>query len=102
MHCEEVENNGVWERVLHKPETEGEEIEENEKLLELFSVYVLSEMIALLVSSYCCATLMYSRKSLVKTSYTSVMIYHRGASLSKQHTGFTNWSLYKTGFVTHK
>ena len=30
-----------------------EEIEKNEKLLELFSAHVLSEMIVLLVSSYC-------------------------------------------------
>ena len=38
----------------------GEEIEKNENLLELFSVHMLSEMIVLLVSSYCCATLMYT------------------------------------------
>ena len=34
---------------------------------------------------------------------TSVMIYHRGASLSEQHTDLPcNWSLYKAGFVAHK
>ena len=33
---------------------------------------------------------------------TSVMIYHRGASLSEQHNDLPcNWSLYKPGFVTH-
>ena len=53
----------------------GEEIEENQKLLEF--VYVLSEMIVLLVSSYCCTTLMYTillctRKSLIKTSYLNL------------------------------
>ena len=33
---------------------------------------------------------------------TSVMIYHRGASLSEEHTDFNNLSLHKAGFVTHK
>ena len=35
--------------------------------------------------------------------YTSVMIYHRGASLSEQHTDLLlNLSLRITGIVTHR
>ena len=59
MHCEKVENNGVWERVLHKPETEGEEIEENQKLLELFMCSLMCLMYTILLCS---------RKSLIKTN----------------------------------
>ena len=33
------------------------------------------------------------------SALSSVIIYHRGASLSEQHT---NWSLYKARFVSHK
>ena len=56
MHCEEIENNGMWERVLHKPEGEG-------KREHASRPFVCSEKIALLATA--AQHMMYNRKSLI-------------------------------------